>query len=390
MAGLSGDGNGIRNSEGTSNNYKPSLKRPPVSAPKSITQTNQTGTTAAAVVSLPATVVHHSTTVLRPTSSSLLDSSSDSETEPGHNLTRYSNGTRSEDGPIKNSLKRPRVSTPTSNTLIRPTGTAAVVSRLASTDSTSSDSYSDSESESGVNLTVDSNGACGDSKHQSRTGPLSATLTDLDVLDCPICSEPLCSPVYQVVLEKVLESVTVPCLNKLYGCTETLNYNQKVDDHLKTCKHAPCSCPYITCKYIGMSKSVYAHFARLHSRCSKQFVLGTVISISLDNYQNHVFLQERIHNTCFILNRTINKSLGSLVNVVCIAPISANGSFLYDLKAKINEDTSMKIETSVECITKWTPGACSRKCLLIPIDLIGIMAQLKLELIIRENHGFVS
>lgn len=51
--------------------------------------------------------------------------------------------------------------------------------------------------EARVDSTPNGNGTSRESEGPS--GPVSVTLTDPDVLDCPICFEPLCSPVYQVL-----------------------------------------------------------------------------------------------------------------------------------------------------------------------------------------------
>ncbi|GFP95585.1 E3 ubiquitin-protein ligase sina-like 7 [Phtheirospermum japonicum] len=189
-------------------------------------------------------------------------------------------------------------------------------------------------------------------------------------------------------LEKVLESVRVPCRNVSYGCKATSSYNKKLD-HEKACECAPCSCPYTNCDYVGMSKFLYFHFAQAHSQSSRQFSFDSAISISMGPNQMQVFLQERNHNTLFILNRTI-KSLGDLVRVICAAPASTEGSFLYDLTAVIDGDTSIKMKTSVECIPKLTARARSRKCLLVPRDLTELRGQLRLELILRRNPAFAG
>ncbi|XP_073057970.1 uncharacterized protein [Primulina eburnea] len=94
-----------------------------------------------------------------------------------------------------------------------------------------------------------------DQQSRDSPAPVTVTLTDPDVLDCPICFEPLSPPVYQCVnghiscpsccvkmknkcgtcsrpigynrcraIEKVLESVEIACKNKQHGCGETINY----------------------------------------------------------------------------------------------------------------------------------------------------------------------
>ncbi|KAK4393571.1 Methionyl-tRNA formyltransferase [Sesamum angolense] len=151
-------------------------------------------------------------------------------------------------------------------------------------------------------------------------------------------------------IEKVLESVKITCRNMPHGCKETLSYSKKLA-HEKTCNCAPCSCPHPGCNYVGICKSLYAHFALQHSHSSKQFRFNSAISISLDTNQNHVILQERSHSILFILNRSI-ESRGSFVNVVCVAPASAEKAFLYDLTATVGE-SSIKLRAWADCVPKW-------------------------------------
>ncbi|KAL0343408.1 UNVERIFIED_CONTAM: E3 ubiquitin-protein ligase SINA-like 10 [Sesamum angustifolium] len=266
--------------------------------------------------------------------------------------------------------------------------------------------------EARIESTPGENGACPESGGPS--GPISVTLTDPDVLDCPICFEPLCSPVYQCenghiacapcctrmrnkcasccwpigynrcrAIEKVLESVKITCRNMPHGCKETLSYSKKLA-HEKTCNYAPCSCPHPGCNYVGVCKSLYAHFALQHSHSSKQFRFNSAISISLDTNQNHVILQERSHSILFILNRSI-ESRGSFVNVVCVAPASAEKAFLYDLTATVGE-SSIKLRAWADCVPKWMADPPAKMYLFVPRDFMS--GQLTLKLSIWRDISF--
>ncbi|KAL4380832.1 hypothetical protein HN51_004171 [Arachis hypogaea] len=102
----------------------------------------------------------------------------------------------------------------------------------------------------------------------------SIFLLDPDVLNCPICFDRLTIPVYQCknghvacsvccgrilnkcglcssiltgtqrcrALEKVLESVKVPCPNAKYGCKDTLLCYSDKSGHESKCEFVPCSC----------------------------------------------------------------------------------------------------------------------------------------------------
>ncbi|KAK4426575.1 E3 ubiquitin-protein ligase SINA-like 10 [Sesamum alatum] len=246
------------------------------------------------------------------------------------------------------------------------------------------------------------------------SAPVSVTLADPDVLDCPICLEPLSPPVYQCenghiacssccikmrnkcasccwpigynrcrALEKVLESIRVSCRNMQHGCTESLNYSKKLD-HEKTCKYAPCSCPHPDCNYVGLPKCLYTHFATQHSRSSTQFRFNYGFPISLDNSQTHAFLQEKTESILFILNRSF-ESLGSFVNVMCIASTSSKREFSYELTAR-DGFSSIKLNTMAESTTQWITQPPVKKCVLVPNDFITSAGQLKLEITIWKDH----
>ncbi|PIN14753.1 Zn finger protein [Handroanthus impetiginosus] len=244
--------------------------------------------------------------------------------------------------------------------------------------------------------------------------PVSVTLADPDVLDCPVCLLPLGPPVYQCenghiacssccikmgnqcgtcswpigynrcrAIEKVLESARISCQNRPHGCMESLNYSRKLD-HEKTCNYTPCSCPHLDCNYVGSTKSLYAHFASQHSRSSKEFRYNCVIPLSLDSNQDHVFLQEKHEHILFILTRSID-ILGSFVSIICIAQTSSEQEFFYDVTARDGFST-IKLKTVAESTPKWiavTPG--TRKYVLVPNDFITCDGLLKLEVTIWKD-----
>ncbi|XP_042023124.1 putative E3 ubiquitin-protein ligase SINA-like 6, partial [Salvia splendens] len=247
------------------------------------------------------------------------------------------------------------------------------------------------------------------------SGSISVTLTDPDVLDCPICYVSLCSPVYQCenghiacasccttmknkcascswpigynrcrAIEKVLESVRVACRNLPRGCLQKFSYSKKLG-HEKICNYTAISCPHTGCDFASFSQSVYSHFALKHSQSSKLFCFNEVISLSLDKDQKHVFLQEKNMSTVFILNRTV-EPMGSFVNVVCVAPAAAKKAYLFDLTATVGE-SSIKLKSVVDVMPKWMAGPPSKLYLIVPKAFISISGVVKLELhIFRNEH----
>ncbi|KAK3140701.1 hypothetical protein QOZ80_5AG0404590 [Eleusine coracana subsp. coracana] len=128
---------------------------------------------------------------------------------------------------------------------------------------------------------------------------------DIDALDCGVCFVPLKPPIYQCevghvvcgtcrdkleaaaaagktechvcgvaggyrrchAMEKVVESVRVPCMNAAYGCTARPAYHDQ-HRHLQACAHAPCRrCPDAeACGSVGSTTAlwVWEHVSRAH------------------------------------------------------------------------------------------------------------------------------
>ncbi|XP_073280198.1 E3 ubiquitin-protein ligase SINA-like 7 isoform X1 [Primulina huaijiensis] len=255
-----------------------------------------------------------------------------------------------------------------------------------------------------------------DQQSRDAPAPVTVTLTDPDVLDCPICFEPLSPPVYQCenghiscpsccikmknkcgtcsraigycrcrAMEKVLESVKIACKNKQHGCGETINYSKK-HDHEKTCIYAPCDCPYLSCTHVSISNSLYTHFATVHSHACKKFLFNTVFSITVEASQQYLFLQEKNENILFVLDHT-NDYLGSLMSVVCVAPTSSKRSFLYDISAK-DGMSLIRVKTVAENMPKWVVQPRAKKLFLMPKDFIASIRLIKIELMIQSLANY--
>ncbi|XP_057971865.1 E3 ubiquitin-protein ligase SINA-like 10 [Malania oleifera] len=250
----------------------------------------------------------------------------------------------------------------------------------------------------------------------ARDASISVTLIDPEVLDCPICFDPLSAPVFQCenghiacspccsklsnrcpsccwpigynrcrAIEKVLESVHVPCQHMKYGCKERLSYSRK-HDHQKACNYAPCSCPLTGCRFISSSEQLSQHFRGAHSDSVsvRQFYYNCRFHVCLNMNDGFLVLQERDKGELFILHNRI-KLPGNAVVVSCIRPQSFKGGFSYDLIAR-NGDSSLRLHS----LTENTPGLIenpfSKGFLLVPHGFVGTCHLLKLELCIWRMH----
>ncbi|TVU17688.1 hypothetical protein EJB05_33738 [Eragrostis curvula] len=122
---------------------------------------------------------------------------------------------------------------------------------------------------------------------------------DADALDCGICCLPLKPPIFQCnvghvvcspchnklmgtgkchlcginvaggyrrchAMERLVESIRVPCPNATDGCTAMPAYCHQ-QSHRQACPHAPYSCPGKNCGFIGyMNAGLLDHFSGTH------------------------------------------------------------------------------------------------------------------------------
>ncbi|KAL2522382.1 E3 ubiquitin-protein ligase [Forsythia ovata] len=268
---------------------------------------------------------------------------------------------------------------------------------------------------SSVTSTKKNTGRHGEEKSDRQ---ISVILSDTDVLDCPICFEPLRLQVFQCknghiacascctkmankcsncslqigfvrcrAIEKVVESVTISCPNAYYGCKETMLYSKKLD-HENACIYVPCSCPHPACDYVGLPPVLYTHFVGNHSDYSMLFDFDSPIPISsLDKSHNQIFLLERNECIIFVLNNTTN-SLGSLVNVVRMGRASEKRRSSYRLISRDGEST-IKLDSVADNMPRWSPCGLVKKFLLVPNEFIGSSGRFKLEVIIRRPRVLV-
>lgn len=244
------------------------------------------------------------------------------------------------------------------------------------------------------------------------TGTLQVVLTDPDVLDCPICLDPLITPVFQCenghiacstcctkvkrkcpscclpigynrcrAIEKVIESIRVSCKNSRYGCKETMPYSKK-NEHEQTCPHATCYCPHPSCPFAASSKSLYLHFGIQHAPSTTRFTYNTAFTLFVETCQKHVFLQEQHESVIFILNHEVLDRARSF-NVDCVGTSSLKTAFVYRLSAK-SVETTVSLESVPVIYTKWWEHKPRKNYLTVPSEFCGYCGIVSLDVCIKK------
>ncbi|KAG6743183.1 hypothetical protein NC652_038532 [Populus alba x Populus x berolinensis] len=250
-------------------------------------------------------------------------------------------------------------------------------------------------------------------------GAMSMTLMDLDILDCAICSYPLTIPVFQCenghtacfsccsklahkcptcslpignnrcrAIEKVLESVRIPCENMRYGCGETFIYSEKYN-HDKSCIYAPCSCPIQGCNFISSSKKLDPHLRCRHVGDVIRFYYGGAFPLPLSVGQNSEVLQETDDGAIFILHHH-EETFGNIVTISCLGPPTSAGEYFYELStneyfydlSNKSQGKSFKFQSYMQSIQSRVDHPLSAGLVLPPGQFFGTSKMIYLDLII--------
>ncbi|XP_024977728.1 putative E3 ubiquitin-protein ligase SINA-like 9 [Cynara cardunculus var. scolymus] len=246
-------------------------------------------------------------------------------------------------------------------------------------------------------------------------GALQVVLTDPDVLDCPICLDPLCTPVFQCenghiacstccskvkrkcpsccmpigynrcrAIEKVIESIRVSCKNSRYGCKEMMPYSKK-GEHEQSCPHATCFCPHPSCPFAASSKNLYLHFGIQHAASTTRFTYNTTFTLRVETHQKHVLLQEQHESVIFILNHEVQERARSF-NVDCVGTSLLKTAFIYQLSAKSME-TSVSLQSVPEIYAKWSEHNPRKNYLTVPSEFSGYCGILSLDVCIKKAQS---
>ncbi|XP_076894019.1 putative E3 ubiquitin-protein ligase SINA-like 6 [Bidens hawaiensis] len=224
-------------------------------------------------------------------------------------------------------------------------------------------------------------------------------VTDTDVLDCPICLDPLSAPIFQCenghiacsscckkvkrkcpcccmpigynrcrAVEKIVESVKVSCINTRNGCRRILTYSKQAK-HEQVCVHAACSCPYPSCPYSGSSKNMYLHFGMQHAVSTTRFTYNTDFFVNVELHQKHIFLQEQHESVVFILNHEV-KEHGRALSVDCVGCSTLKACFECHITAS-DPMGSLYLRSVPEVYTKWSEHPLRKMYLTIPSDFFS-------------------
>ncbi|KAF8765993.1 hypothetical protein HU200_007928 [Digitaria exilis] len=238
-----------------------------------------------------------------------------------------------------------------------------------------------------------------------------ATVENNGAIDCVICFLPLKPPIFQCnvghvvcsrcserqgeasnchecraptpggytrchAMEKVVESIRVPCPHAVHGCAHRPPYHGR-DAHAVACPHAPCHCPGVGCVFAGSPAALAGHFAAAHGwPCATVDGVGSYVclrdSFNFVTAANGAKNKERF---LFLLDVKHAPPFGRAVAAFCIYPDRAATA---TLKLTHTGNNGMHVQSSeftVACtdLADGLPDPSSSKCFQFVVPSTSVL-----------------
>ncbi|XP_006302255.2 E3 ubiquitin-protein ligase SINA-like 2 [Capsella rubella] len=245
----------------------------------------------------------------------------------------------------------------------------------------------------------------------------SGKLFELNLLNCPVCSDALTGLIFQCdnehiacsscctklrhicpsctlpigiyrcrIMEEVVKAVIVPCPNAKHGCTETFSYGKELI-HEKKCSFALCYCPASNCNYSGVYKDLYSHYAANHKNIYKRFSYGYSHHACLGIDCNIVVFQEYGDGPLVVV-QCFKEPQGVFLTANCIAPSAPGvGNLSYDLSYSTAGKTVTFKSSEMNRIQKVSFQTPEKDFMIIPDYLLSRVGLLKSIRICIRNLG---
>ncbi|KAL5563611.1 hypothetical protein UlMin_033358 [Ulmus minor] len=163
---------------------------------------------------------------------------------------------------------------------------------------------------------------------------------------CPGCSS--CSKLVRCpLMERILESISVPCENMEYGCKQTLGLVDKIA-HENICSFAPCClCPFNGCNNFGPIKKLNLHIKNVHNNSVVHFKYNGPFSAILDTSKTLCVLREENCGDIFIIQYCQDSQNSEhIVTLKKIGPCSSERKLFYELRVS-SENSSLRLKSQV-------------------------------------------
>ncbi|KAK8915999.1 E3 ubiquitin-protein ligase SINA-like 7 [Platanthera zijinensis] len=228
---------------------------------------------------------------------------------------------------------------------------------------------------------------------------------DPALLDCPICFEPLSSPIFQCLnghfacsictkkldggkcpscslqigdirnlgLEFVAAGARIRCPFSTFGCQDVVSYADLLA-HEAACPRAPCSCPISGCGFNFSAPDLAVHIRNNHHSASgvHEFIYSRALKLRLRPEEPFLVLLGNDDCPVFLLARSNgghNMPSGSVrMIVICLRPASSSWKWDYEYRmaASCNRTAALQLTTRAASTTLWSGDFGMNVFLLVP------------------------
>ncbi|ESQ44494.1 hypothetical protein EUTSA_v10006392mg [Eutrema salsugineum] len=207
----------------------------------------------------------------------------------------------------------------------------------------------------------------------------TATLLDLDVIDCPVCFNTLTIPIYQCdnghvicytchkklrkkcatcslhigsrnrAMEQVLQHLRVPCPNSEFGCPKNVTYDER-SRHLQQCDFTQGPCPFNRCNFTGSYEDIYVHTNAEHLKSLDMFECGNPVFIHPESGERVVLKEQTTEGgRKLVVVECFTTPQGRIIYAYCIGPmVPRTHEFSYSLKLYSSNGDRLCFESSLK------------------------------------------
>ncbi|KAM0857747.1 hypothetical protein ACQ4PT_048291 [Festuca glaucescens] len=119
-------------------------------------------------------------------------------------------------------------------------------------------------------------------------------------------------------MEKLVESVQVPCKNTAYGCAARTTYYDHLAHH-QSCAHAPCHCPAEACGFAGSTAALLGHLTTEHKWPYTEVEADKRKDIVLHDGFNVISVADVCEGKLLFLLMVSRERLGRAISAVCVS-----------------------------------------------------------------------
>ncbi|KAJ3677215.1 hypothetical protein LUZ60_002939 [Juncus effusus] len=249
------------------------------------------------------------------------------------------------------------------------------------------------------------------SNGSSSSGGIKARI-DPDSLDCSICFNPLRPPLYQclnghvacspcwtklhhkchictvevsmrnIALEKVLESIQIPCSFIKSGCLKSFTYSER-EEHEQNCRFRPSPCPVRNCTHKGISGDWLEHFERDHNFARINFHFNESFKVKINQLDPYLILIGPDNNILLLINKPVGKT-GHGISLFYADFSQIQDCYILSYEINVLKNTSkLQLKSEIGCVKELKGDELGGIFLFVPLGFCG-SGIIDAEILIRK------